>query len=656
MNKVYYLLLLAWLAAASGTVCAQVTLTLTPAADNTLYESPNGALSNGAGDDLFAGVTNTGLIRRGVIRFDLSAIPPGANITQVTLTLVKNQGLGGPHNVNLHRITAAWGEGTSNAGGGGGGGAPSTANSATWIHTFFSGSFWAAPGGDFVAASSAVTSVGASGTYSWTSAQMAADVQSWIAAPNANFGWMLIGNESANQTAQRFLSKEFATAASRPRLSITYTTPCVNPVLNSLSLAADTVCAGGPALLTVSGALNSATAWQVYAGGCGAAPVAANSSGSFSLQPAVSTTYYVRGEGGCVTPGTCDSIRVQVRPQDQASFTYDTNAYCQNASNPTPVLTGAQGGSFSASPAGLQLNAATGEISLAASTPAPQYQITYISAGLCPDTAVRILSILPAYRDTADAQLCTGDTLFFGGQAITASGTYTSSFTSALGCDSTVVLQVSAVPVLTLELNTTICRGDTLAFGSLLLTQPGTYTQTFDAQQGCDTLVTMNLQVTVIDTTVTVIPNFPISLQAQALNATYQWLDCADNFSPIPGETNPAFTPSASGSYAVAITQGNCTDTSSCRSVTALALDPEDLTLPLRAYPNPAQDQVQIRLETLAPVVHSDLYTLQGAHLGRQTFFAAQHLEISLAALPAGLYLMQVSTGDRSGWVKIRKE
>lgn len=56
-----------------------------PSQDNTLYEDADGSLSNGAGDHLFAGRTDTGLRRRAVLWFDLSVIPEGSVIEDAAL-------------------------------------------------------------------------------------------------------------------------------------------------------------------------------------------------------------------------------------------------------------------------------------------------------------------------------------------------------------------------------------------------------------------------------------------------------------------------------------------------------------------------------------------------------------------------------------------
>lgn len=199
-------------------------LSFQAARDNTLFESATGALSNGAGPNIFTGRNSQGNIRRALLRFDLAAIPAGSTITGVSLTLVASQTQGPATDVGLHPLLADWGEGASSSSGGGG--APAQPGDATWIHSFFPTSLWAAPGGDFAASPSGVQSVFEPGTYIWEStASLVEDVQSWLETPGANFGWAIMGREDVNGTAKRFESREAAEMGNRPVLRVEYVVP-----------------------------------------------------------------------------------------------------------------------------------------------------------------------------------------------------------------------------------------------------------------------------------------------------------------------------------------------------------------------------------------------------------------------------------------------
>lgn len=82
------------------------------------------------------------------------------------------------------------------------------------------------------------------------------------------------------------------------------------------TVSADTVLCGtgGSATLRVTGGnLNDAANWKWYTGSCGGTAVGTGA--SITVTPTATTTYYVRGEGGCASaPGTCAAINVAVRP------------------------------------------------------------------------------------------------------------------------------------------------------------------------------------------------------------------------------------------------------------------------------------------------------------------------------------------------------
>lgn len=199
--------------------CSQLqadVITAVALQDNTLFESSTGEFSNGEGVGIFVGRTNqvAGLsLRRGLIQFDLSQIPTGSTINSATLRLTQNRlpGQAGATAISVHRVTSSWGEGTSIAANPGGTGAPTTPNSATWIHRFSPGTNWNTVGGDFVALASATNNaVAGNGNYTWSSPGLTADVQQWANNPNANFGWILIGDEQTQRNARRFASSEAA--------------------------------------------------------------------------------------------------------------------------------------------------------------------------------------------------------------------------------------------------------------------------------------------------------------------------------------------------------------------------------------------------------------------------------------------------------------
>lgn len=79
----------------------------------------------------------------------------------------------------------------------------------------------------------------------------------------------------------------------------------------TLSTSSSSICGNQTSTLSItSGSLNGATNWQWYSGSCGGTSVGSGT--SIIVSPSATTNYYVRGEGGCVTLGSCANTTVIV--------------------------------------------------------------------------------------------------------------------------------------------------------------------------------------------------------------------------------------------------------------------------------------------------------------------------------------------------------
>ena len=111
--------------------------------------------------------------------------------------------------------------------------------------------------------------------------------------------------------------------------------PCADPTISSFTSSADSICAGDSVILEVAGTLNDATAWHLYSSNCGTTSVANSITGSFTVVPTASTTYFVRGEDGtgCLDESsmTCLSTSIFVRSLPTVSLSGLPN-FCNNDS------------------------------------------------------------------------------------------------------------------------------------------------------------------------------------------------------------------------------------------------------------------------------------------------------------------------------------
>lgn len=89
---------------------------------------------------------------------------------------------------------------------------------------------------------------------------------------------------------------------------------CTAPTLPGMFVSSSTVCPGSSATITtVGGNLNSATNWVWSQGSCTSTAIGTGT--SIVVTPTAPLTYYyVRGLGGCVTTGACQSRSIAVRP------------------------------------------------------------------------------------------------------------------------------------------------------------------------------------------------------------------------------------------------------------------------------------------------------------------------------------------------------
>ena len=216
---------------------------LEPIRDTTIIEDPARDLTNGGGMYGFAGWTGQAAgsaIRRMLLDFDIAGnIPAGAVINSASLQLTVDRGAGGGTvTVTAHRALADWGEQPTVGFRGEAAGTDALPGDVTWNHTFFPGTFWTTPGGDFTPGSSASTTFGTSGSSSFSSTQFTTDVQSMLDNDSANHGWVLVGPESGSRSARRFGSRENPNPSSRPQLTIDYSIPAPASGVSPLSLAA----------------------------------------------------------------------------------------------------------------------------------------------------------------------------------------------------------------------------------------------------------------------------------------------------------------------------------------------------------------------------------------------------------------------------------
>lgn len=184
------------------------------------------------------------------------------------------------------------------------------------------------------------------------------------------------------------------------------------------------------------------------------------------------------------------------------------------------------------------------------------------------------------------------------------------------------------------------CGGTVLGEGSSISVTPSTLPATYfvRGEGGCAgnsncqsiTFVNANPIATVTQT------GNMLSADQPSAN-TYQWIDCNNGNTPIAGATGQDFTPTASGSYAVIVSNSSCSVTSACTQVT-LGLDDFE-RFELQLYPNPANDYFIIQGDVVMEKI--TLYNMLGQKVKE---FHEPENRFDISNLANGNYIIEVQT------------
>lgn len=265
------------------------------------------------------------------------------------------------------------------------------------------------------------------------------------------------------------------------------------------------------------------------------------------------------------------------------------------------------------------------------------YPATLNAASGCDSIAELHLIVFPPEINSTAQIICAGDSFSFNGQQLAVSGNYSASYSTSDGCDSIVNLALMILSPISTTLYQSICAGDVFDFNGLQLYVAGNYLATYNASNGCDSVVNLSLSIEQVNTTILPIGDSLIALSG----GTVLWFDCNAQ-QIIAGATQTVFVPAATGNYAAIITEGNCVDTSVCMNVVTGENELAVANLQLAVFPNPNNGQFNITSNKKINKV--EITNLLGQIIYQST---SNQKNISLQLENNGMYFLTVTIANQ---------
>jgi hypothetical protein len=247
------------------------------------------------------------------------------------------------------------------------------------------------------------------------------------------------------------------------------------------------------------------------------------------------------------------------------------------------------------------------------------------------------LAIVDTVHSLQTLSVC--DSFIWDGMVYRENGTFVNHFQTSAGCDSVVTLNLSVRQSSDTLIHETACGK--FDFNDKVYTEGGRYFIKIRNRQGCDSTIELNLSIVPLDTNVTKLNN---TLTALDSLATYQWVDCDEDYAPVVNATQRSYTPVRSGNYGVILSSPPCSDTTVCIHVIVTHAFNENEHLCL-IYPNPATSKLYVQFPGgLTGNVILTIYDIHGRDLYNRALVIGERefIELDVSGLVEGVYSLRI--------------
>jgi uncharacterized repeat protein (TIGR03803 family) len=269
------------------------------------------------------------------------------------------------------------------------------------------------------------------------------------------------------------------------------------------------------------------------------------------------------------------------------------------------------------------------------------YMDTIPNSAGCDSVMVIHLTVIQPSFSSLDVSACYRYTSPSGKYTWQTGGAYTDTIPSASGCDSIISIHLKVNSTATSTINISACDTYKTPGGKYTWTSTGVYSDTIPSAAGCDSVITIHLQIDHVDTSVIRDRTLLISNDE---NANHQWIDCDNGNLPIPGETYLTYTAQKNGHYAVIVSNGACVDTSGIYEILMTGINEPD-EAEIKLYPNPTTGNFTIDLGQVNAEARVTISGYDGQVIQKKNFFGLRRINLTLDA-PAGIYMISITTDN----------
>ena len=157
-----------------------------------------------------------------------------------------------------------------------------------------------------------------------------------------------------------------------------------------------------------------------------------------------------------------------------------------------------------------------------------------------------------------------------------------------------------------------------------------------------------------VDTVVVGVSSTSGTLEADAIAASYQWLDCDNNMNLISEANNKIYKKPEGGTFAVEVKQAGCVDTSACTSLMPNSVG-NVVKNESKIFPNPTDGDLLIEFEQENNNIQLKLFDLGGRLMIEKFVENGKQVEIDLSALENGTYILDVTSEEGKSTRRITK-